>query len=379
MKKIVAICLSVALITASTPPSKVEASWFSDLMGGIFTVITSPILLVAPNNPTLRKNNPFRKKVWEEEEEKAERERDKEIIKRLSSQKQQQQPAAATTETIVIEKTVEVVKDNLPEINELKKEVADMKKDIGEKTIEIEILQHIVSNVRNGKDGRDGLAGRDGLDCPTKIVMDTPLTNERDLRKFKTIAEVALVVWAINKYFYVPPKIWAYRGDFIYEDRTPRLNVFLQTSATIFVTYCGRKFLNKKLTVNELWTDAKDITMDVGSTLGWAVGGIVGGLNWTLHGAKDVTNSTWNWAMENKHYVWEYPRDYVIYPVGNFPMWVWDNKGKVWDKINPPTIWQWQTVGICMFVVGAIVGSVLLCARYAREQDEKNGFVIVRV
>ncbi|MDR2351371.1 MAG: hypothetical protein LBD56_01650 [Endomicrobium sp.] len=67
VKKTLAVCLSVALITASIPPREVEASWFSDLMGGMFTIISSPLLLIAPNNPTLRKNNPFRPKAWEEE------------------------------------------------------------------------------------------------------------------------------------------------------------------------------------------------------------------------------------------------------------------------------------------------------------------------
>jgi hypothetical protein len=62
-KKIISIVLTVVLIITSIPPRKAEASWFSDLMGGLFTVITLPILLVAPHNPTLRKNNPFRKKI----------------------------------------------------------------------------------------------------------------------------------------------------------------------------------------------------------------------------------------------------------------------------------------------------------------------------
>jgi hypothetical protein len=47
-----------------------ECSWFSDFMGGIFTVLTTPIRWIVPNNPTLRKNNPWVKKAWEEEEEK---------------------------------------------------------------------------------------------------------------------------------------------------------------------------------------------------------------------------------------------------------------------------------------------------------------------
>jgi hypothetical protein len=57
------------LISTSIPPREVEASFFCDFFGGLFTFLTAPILLVAPDNPTLRKNNPIRKKVWEEEEE----------------------------------------------------------------------------------------------------------------------------------------------------------------------------------------------------------------------------------------------------------------------------------------------------------------------
>ncbi|MDR2251834.1 MAG: hypothetical protein LBD98_03285 [Endomicrobium sp.] len=67
IKKSLAVVLSVVLITSSMLPREVAASWFSDLMGGMFTIISSPLLLIAPNNPTLRKNNPFRPKEWEEE------------------------------------------------------------------------------------------------------------------------------------------------------------------------------------------------------------------------------------------------------------------------------------------------------------------------
>jgi hypothetical protein len=302
------------MITTSIPPREVEASWFSDLMGGIFTVITSPLLLIAKDNPTLRKNNPFRKKVWEEEEEKAERERDKEIIKRLSSH------IDPPPQQVVIERETQVISEaapnNFPEINELRNEVAAMKKDVADKTIEIEILQHIVSNVRNGKDGRDGADGKNGKDAElcyqfpemkfprgfdfvtegnvTKIVMDNPTTNERDLRKFKAIAGVAIAVWAINKFFYVRPRIWTDHGDFIYEDRTTRLNVFMKTSATVFVGYFRHKFVNKKLTANELWTDAKDLTSEIGYGLRDTGVGIVHGVNWTWNGAKYITNATWN-------------------------------------------------------------------------------------
>jgi hypothetical protein len=66
--QLIAVVLSVVLITTSIPPREVEASWFSNLVGGLFTIVTSPILLFAPNNPTLRKNNPFRSKESEDVE-----------------------------------------------------------------------------------------------------------------------------------------------------------------------------------------------------------------------------------------------------------------------------------------------------------------------
>jgi hypothetical protein len=131
----------------------------------------------------------------------------------------------------------------------------------------------------------------------------------------------------------------------------PLWKKFVVNGVAIFSSYCVYKFVDDRLSVGELWTNAKDITMDVGSTLGWAVGGIVGGLNWTLHGAKDITNATWNWTMENKHYAWEYPRDKAIGIVDWFGY-----------TINPDANWSmlmWG-VGICVFVW-------FLYERYARE------------
>jgi hypothetical protein len=64
--KKLAVVLSVVLIITSVPPKTVEASWFSDFCGAVFTVITAPIWVICPDNPTFRKNNPFRKKAWEE-------------------------------------------------------------------------------------------------------------------------------------------------------------------------------------------------------------------------------------------------------------------------------------------------------------------------
>jgi hypothetical protein len=65
-KKLISIALSVALITTSIPARAAEASWFSDFCGGFFTILTAPIWVFCPDNPTFRKNNPFKKKVWEE-------------------------------------------------------------------------------------------------------------------------------------------------------------------------------------------------------------------------------------------------------------------------------------------------------------------------
>ena len=69
LKKQLAVLLSVLLITSSVP-LKAEASLFSDIFGGMFTIITAPIWIFCPDNPTFRKNNPFRQKAWEEEAEK---------------------------------------------------------------------------------------------------------------------------------------------------------------------------------------------------------------------------------------------------------------------------------------------------------------------
>jgi hypothetical protein len=69
VKKLIAIALTVSLISTSIPPRAAEASWFSDVFGGLFTFITAPIWIFCQDNPTFRKNNPFRKKIWEEQAE----------------------------------------------------------------------------------------------------------------------------------------------------------------------------------------------------------------------------------------------------------------------------------------------------------------------
>jgi hypothetical protein len=62
------VVLSVVLITTSIPTREVETSWFSNLVGGLFTIVTSPIWVFCPDNPTFRKNNPFRSKESEDVE-----------------------------------------------------------------------------------------------------------------------------------------------------------------------------------------------------------------------------------------------------------------------------------------------------------------------
>jgi hypothetical protein len=69
-----AVVLSIIIISNLAMPQEAKASWFSDFLGGMFTVLTLPISAFCPNNPTFRKNNPFRQKEWEEDEE---RERNK--------------------------------------------------------------------------------------------------------------------------------------------------------------------------------------------------------------------------------------------------------------------------------------------------------------
>jgi hypothetical protein len=87
IKKMLVVVLSVVLLSNAVASQKCDASWFSDLFGGIFTILTAPLQLVAPDNPTLRKNNPFRKKAWQEADDfyishtNEEDERDKQIKK----------------------------------------------------------------------------------------------------------------------------------------------------------------------------------------------------------------------------------------------------------------------------------------------------------
>jgi hypothetical protein len=74
--KKLAVLLSVILIVnCAVPQAQAGGFWsaITDFFGGVFTVITAPIWVFCPDNPTFRKNNPFRTKVWEEQAQEEER------------------------------------------------------------------------------------------------------------------------------------------------------------------------------------------------------------------------------------------------------------------------------------------------------------------
>lgn len=85
--KLTAVILGICINMTSVSPQAVEASLFSDFMGGILTILTAPILLVVPDNPTLRKNNPFRKKQWEEQVEEEQKEKEREETRKIEREK----------------------------------------------------------------------------------------------------------------------------------------------------------------------------------------------------------------------------------------------------------------------------------------------------
>jgi hypothetical protein len=68
MKKLMAMLLSVALIS-TTVPQRTDASFITDFLGGIFTILSAPIWIFCQDNEFFRKQNPFRKKAWQEQEE----------------------------------------------------------------------------------------------------------------------------------------------------------------------------------------------------------------------------------------------------------------------------------------------------------------------
>jgi hypothetical protein len=77
--------LSVALISTSVP-AKVQASWFSDLCGGIFTILSAPIWVFCQDNEFFRRQNSFRKKPWEE---RAQEERDRELAQKKELEREE--------------------------------------------------------------------------------------------------------------------------------------------------------------------------------------------------------------------------------------------------------------------------------------------------
>ncbi|MDR1434743.1 hypothetical protein [Candidatus Endomicrobiellum devescovinae] len=67
LKKSLRIVLNMFIILTTLNVQNAQSSWFSDFFGGVFTVLTAPIAIFCPNNPTFRKNTPWVKKEWEEE------------------------------------------------------------------------------------------------------------------------------------------------------------------------------------------------------------------------------------------------------------------------------------------------------------------------
>jgi hypothetical protein len=73
----------------------------------MFTIITAPIWVFCQDNPTFRKNNPWRKKVWQEEEE-ARREEE-----RRFAQSQTTEPRSAVVE-VIFKPPINLSRDNIP-------------------------------------------------------------------------------------------------------------------------------------------------------------------------------------------------------------------------------------------------------------------------
>jgi peptidoglycan hydrolase CwlO-like protein len=164
-KKIISVVLSVVLVTTALPPKAVEASWFSDICGGLLTIISFPILLIAPDNPTLRKNNPFRKKLWEEQAEIEER-----IEKRLL-----QHPPRIERIVVTEVKNDEEILPRLANLERKLKKANAKNAELEEKfknyllvlkkEIIVEILDQIYSNIEMFR----GPAGKDATDDIGKL------------------------------------------------------------------------------------------------------------------------------------------------------------------------------------------------------------------
>jgi hypothetical protein len=154
------------------------------------------------------------------------------------------------------------------------------------------------------------------------------MTSERDRRKFWGIATTAVVTLLIAKLFYVNPKIDVVQFNWVYKDVTPKLSVFLKTSALVVSQYFVYKFVNKRLTPEEIWSDAKGLTSDAS------------------HAIVDVVNGTYQVA-----------KNYVAYPVANKTS---NTAKKVYE-------WEhfWTAVTVVSVVVVALTG-VFFYARHAR-------------
>jgi hypothetical protein len=144
MKKLICMLLSVALISTSVP-AKVQASWFSDLCGGIFTILSAPIWVFCQDNDFFRRQNPFKKKVWQEQEEKEKQilETDRKIedtISRYASRTVVEPKVIDEAQIIArTERRFKRFKEYI--INKLE----DMKEEIVEKFKDIEYMKYVIA------------------------------------------------------------------------------------------------------------------------------------------------------------------------------------------------------------------------------------------
>jgi hypothetical protein len=163
VKKTLAVMLSIAIATAPLTQCEAKASWFSDLMGGLFTVITSPILLVAKDNPTLRKNNPFRKKVWEEEAEKENKifRRQEKIVRRQEEKNKQEEKFKEYQENLL--SATETISSLQTKIEELE---AAPKPTVSDGDL-LRVAKMMIANNKESLRGARGLRGMQGDQGPT--------------------------------------------------------------------------------------------------------------------------------------------------------------------------------------------------------------------
>lgn len=157
---ILGICISITLVS----PQAVEASWFSDLMGGLFTLITAPIQVFCPDNPTFRKNNPFRKKLWEEQAKEEQKERERERYRKTVARQEQQQT--------ILEKLTQEIEDLKkqdpdPEhrLNLTQEQLEELLKEVLPKAVGEWATRHLEQ--LRGEQGLQGPKGDTGLQGPT--------------------------------------------------------------------------------------------------------------------------------------------------------------------------------------------------------------------